>query len=76
MTAYADTEPAVADDRLGPIETAVRKRYRPWLDESEFATARVLNGLGVWEVHFLITNLDPRPLQARYGRDITALVMD
>lgn len=67
MVAYADCEPAISDDRLNVIEEAVRVRYYPHLEDSEFFTARVQNPQGVWECHFQIQTLYPKEPQRSYG---------
>lgn len=72
MTAYSDAEPAIDDDRLDAIADLVRRENFPWLEGADFASARILNSLDVWEVHFLVIVDDPRPIQKRFGQKIAS----
>lgn len=69
---YADAEPAIDDDRMEVIADLVRRENFPWLEDADFVTARVLNPLDVWEVHFLVLADDPRPIQRRFGQKIAS----
>lgn len=70
MSAYADCEPLIPDERLAPIEDAVKRRYFPWLEEASFITARVLNPLGVWEAHFVLMAPNVKEPQRSLGIDM------
>lgn len=69
---YADAEPAIDDGRMEAIADLVRRENFPWLEDADFVTARILNSLDVWEVHFLVLADDPRPIQRRFGQKLAS----